>query len=191
MYFFCYLNQTNCFWHHEWISLPKGPQWWINRVLLWPSRKISPQPLQCCTVGRLLQLSVFITRRMLNESFTLALQTSIICVWLQFLLWDINSIKSFSLFSCVKVRLHHIHKVLGCFVSISRHVNDGERFAHSEEVHLLCVTLKRKDKEKTRQIICRYGNCLIGWSLLHRLCVCVKPCTQILCKEENLSVEQV
>ena len=52
-----------------------------------------------------------------------------------------------SLFPGVKVRLHHVHKVFGRSVSITGHVHDGERFTHSEEVHLLCVTLKKRDGE--------------------------------------------
>lgn len=53
-----------------------------------------------------------------------------------------------SLFPWVEVRLHHVHKVTRCFVSIPRHVNDGESFAHFEEVHLLCVTLREKHKDR-------------------------------------------
>ena len=46
------------------------------------------------------------------------------------------------------VRLHHVHEVFGRSVSVSRHVDHGERFAHSEEVHLLRVALRRKHKER-------------------------------------------
>lgn len=47
-----------------------------------------------------------------------------------------------------EIRLHHVNKVFGCSVSVAGHVNDGERFAHSEEVHLLCVTLRTKGQRR-------------------------------------------
>lgn len=56
--------------------------------------------------------------------------------------------KNVSLCPGVQVGLHHVHEVFGGSVSISWHVNQSESFAHSEEVHLLCVTLSEKHEEK-------------------------------------------
>ena len=53
-----------------------------------------------------------------------------------------------SLFPCVKIWLHHIHEVFGGSVPVAWHVHDGESFSHFEEVHLLCVTLQSKHREK-------------------------------------------
>lgn len=41
-----------------------------------------------------------------------------------------------------QVRLHHLHEVPGRPVPVTRHVHHGEGPAHSEEIHLLGVTLK-------------------------------------------------
>lgn len=56
--------------------------------------------------------------------------------------------KNVSLCPGVQVGLHHVHEVFGGSVSVSWHVNHSESFAHSEEVHLLCVTLSEKHEEK-------------------------------------------
>lgn len=156
----------------------------MKGALSWSSRKISYKPPQRSwslthMAGRLFQLFVFITRWMVNKSLTLALQTSIIRVWSLFILSVCAEVMllqhrgtlpqdalpsrqltklHFSLFPCVEVWLHHIHKVCGCSVSVAWHVHDGEGFAHSEEVHLLCVALKRKYKEGE---MCSYTS----WSL--------------------------
>lgn len=47
-----------------------------------------------------------------------------------------------------QVRLHHLHKICGCSVSVSWHVHQGESSAHSEEVHLLRVTLSQTHTDK-------------------------------------------
>lgn len=54
--------------------------------------------------------------------------------------------QNYVLLPCVKVRFHHVHKVFGSSVTISRHVHQGESFAHSEEVHLLSVTLTKRQQ---------------------------------------------
>lgn len=53
-----------------------------------------------------------------------------------------------SLGPAAQVRLHHLHKIFGCSVSVSWHVDEGESSAHPKEVHLLCVTLSQKYTEK-------------------------------------------
>lgn len=53
----------------------------------------------------------------------------------------------------MEVRLHHLHKILGRSVSVPGHVNNGERPAHPEEVHLLCVTLRDENTEKHSGIV--------------------------------------
>lgn len=48
----------------------------------------------------------------------------------------------------VEVRLHHLYKISRRSVSVPRHVHQGESSAHPEEVHLLRVTLREKNKRK-------------------------------------------
>lgn len=91
--------------------------------------------------------------------------------------WQLTKV-DFSLLPRVKVRLHHIHKVFGCSVSISWHVDDGESFAHSEEVHLLRVTLseKKKPQNRMRQIIQGYSQIWRHLFLLNNHCYSHNVC---------------
>ena len=56
----------------------------------------------------------------------------------------------------LQIWLHHLHKVFGGLVSVTRHVYHGERLPHFEEVHLLRVPLGDDKRIKTNSPDTRY-----------------------------------